>query len=57
MVIVHSFFEFKKDEDRKKVLKVGSFYISGCLLTLRPWSNMIESLIVSIRTVPIWVLI
>ncbi|RZC76286.1 hypothetical protein C5167_000417 [Papaver somniferum] len=50
-------FEFKEDEDRKKVLKLGSFYISSCLFTMRPWSNLIESSISSIRTLPIGVLI
>lgn len=50
-------FEFKDDEDRKSVLELGSFYISKCLFTLRPWSNIIESSVSSIRKIPIWVLI
>lgn len=29
-------FEFKEDEDRKKVLELGSFCISSCLFTVRP---------------------
>ncbi|KAI3990405.1 hypothetical protein MKX01_021340 [Papaver californicum] len=50
-------FEFKDKEDRRSVLELGSLYISKSLFTLRPWSNMIESSISIIWTIPIWVLI
>lgn len=50
-------FEFKEDEDCRKIVELGSFYISKCLFTVRPWSSLIESTIASIRTIPIWVLI
>lgn len=50
-------FEFKEDEDRRKVLELGSFDISKCLFFVRPWSSLTESTIASVRTIPIWVLI
>lgn len=50
-------FDFSNDDDRRRALVSGSFFISNQLFCVRPWSPLIEKTISYIKSVPIWVMI
>ncbi|KAF6139263.1 hypothetical protein GIB67_021473 [Kingdonia uniflora] len=50
-------FKFTNDEDREKVLELGSQHIANRLFVIRPWCLNIEKEITNLRIIPIWVIL
>lgn len=50
-------FRFTHEEDRTRVLEIGSVHIVSKLFLIRPWTPFIEQQIESIKTVPIWMIL
>ncbi|KAF5194179.1 Rna exonuclease, partial [Thalictrum thalictroides] len=48
-------FKFMNDDDRKRVLELGSLHITSQLFILRPWKLLVEAEFNDLKTIPIWV--
>lgn len=47
-------FEFNTQEDRQKVLDMGSLHIESNLFVIRPWWLFVEAKIEEIKRIQIW---
>ncbi|KAF5188934.1 Zinc knuckle (CCHC-type) family protein [Thalictrum thalictroides] len=50
-------FEFKNEDDRRRVLDTGSVHIAGKMIITRPWEVFHEVDINELKTIPIWVIL
>ncbi|KAF6137402.1 hypothetical protein GIB67_036439 [Kingdonia uniflora] len=51
------FFRFGNDEDRERVLEMGSFHLASRMFILRPWRPFIEFEPTEVSFIPIWVIL
>ncbi|KAF6153373.1 hypothetical protein GIB67_003563 [Kingdonia uniflora] len=51
------FFRFGNDEDRERVLEMGSFHLASRMLIIRPWRHFIEFEPTEVSSIPIWVIL
>ncbi|KAF6138505.1 hypothetical protein GIB67_022539 [Kingdonia uniflora] len=50
-------FTFCNEEDKEKVLELGSQHAANRLFVIRPWSLHIEKEIINLSTIPIWIIL
>ncbi|KAF6149992.1 hypothetical protein GIB67_029357 [Kingdonia uniflora] len=51
------FFRFGNDEDRERVLEMGSFHLASRMFIIRPWRPFIEFEPTEVSSIPIWVIL